>query len=100
MKTWEYRNDLTVSRGDMMTWYYEEKSRAVVKKYAGRWEVEVLIPTDDFGKLAPTRQYPWRLNICRTRVVDHSVRNTQSSAIAPIGGAYKTQKYWARIWNR
>ena len=97
---WDECTDVTIITRDTLPILWNPGTRAAVRKYADRWEVEVVIPTADFGKLGPTRQYPWGLNICRTRVVDRGVKNAQSFAIAPTGGPYRTQKYWARIWKR
>ena len=97
---WDECTDTTIITRDTLPGLWNPGTRAAVKKYADRWEVEVVIPTADFGKLGPTRQYPWGLNICRTRVVDRGVKNAQSFSLAPTGGPYKTQKFWARVWKR
>ena len=30
----------------------------------------MMIPTKDFGKTGPTKQYPWGIQVCRTRCAE------------------------------
>ena len=92
--------DITLINRDSMGILWNPGVKAVVKKYPDRWEADIMIPTDDFGKLGPTRTYPWGMNVCRTRISSRGVKNQINYSIAPTGGPYKDQKYWAKIWMR
>ena len=70
--------------------------KAVVRKYPDRWEVEIEIPTADFGTLGPTKQYPWGIQIGRTRMPGGG----KAYSIAPTGGAYRIQPKWGNLWVR
>lgn len=97
---WDESTDTAIISRDTLPVLWDPGTKAAVKKYSDRWEVEVIIPTADFGKSGPTRQYPWGINVCRTRIAGRDVRRQQTFSIAPTGGPYKLQKYWARIWTR
>ncbi len=92
--------DASIINRDTMPVMWNPGTKASVKIHPDRWEVEILIPTTDFGKLGPTKQYPWGINICRTRINSLGVQNQKNYSIAPTGGSYREQKYWARLWMR
>lgn len=60
-----------------------------VNKRGDRWEVEVSIPTRDFGTHGPTAEYPWGLNVERVRRAGGS-RESQSLAT-------EKPSSWARL---
>ena len=60
---WDECTDVTIITRDTLPILWNPGTRAKGNKYADRWEVEVVILTADFGKLGPTRQYPWGLNM-------------------------------------
>lgn len=92
--------DVSIITRDTLPDLWESGTKVCVEKYDDRWEMEMKIPTEDFGKLGPTRQYPWGINICRTRIADLGVRNQRCSSIAPTGDSFKLQKCWGQIWAR
>ena len=97
---WDESTDTAIVSRDTLPILWNPGTKAAVKKYSDRWEVEVIIPTADFGKTGPTRQYPWGVNVCRTRIAGRDFGRQQNFSIAPTGASYKLQKYWARIWSR
>ena len=98
---WDETTDVSIINRDSMGILWNPGTRAIVKSYPDRWEVEIMIPTGDFGKLGPTMQYPWGLNICRTRISSLGFSRQKGYCITPMGNnPFKTQKHWARMWMR
>jgi len=92
--------DVSIINRDTLPNLWESGARVWTKKFNDRWEVEMMIPTADFGKLGPSRQYLWGLNVCRTRIADLGVRNQECSSISPTGANFAFQKRWAQVWKR
>ncbi len=98
---WDETTDISIINRDSMGILWNPGVKAVVKTYPDRWEVEMMIPTKDFGKLGPTSQYPWGINICRTRISTLGFSGQKGYCIAPTGdGGYRNQRCWARMWVR
>ena len=98
---WDETTDVTIINRDSMGFFWNPGIKAVVKTYPDRWEVELMIPTADFGKMGPTMQYPWGLNICRTRISSLGFSRQKAYSIAPTGSnPYRAQKFWAKMWMR
>ncbi|MFA7160650.1 MAG: hypothetical protein WC299_15240, partial [Kiritimatiellia bacterium] len=68
-----------------------------IKKTDKSWIVELAIPARDFGKIGPTREFPWGLQIGRTR---HSRGRTENQALCPTGGGFNLTAKWANIWSQ
>jgi hypothetical protein len=71
--------------------------KAVVKKFDDRWTVEIMIPTKDFGNIGPTKDFPWGIQVGRTRFTGGEM---ECWAIAPTNGAYATLNKWGDLWMR
>lgn len=97
---WDESQDQTIIARDTLPLLWDPGCQAIVKKYDNRWEVEVRIPCKDLGVLGPTQQYPWGLQIGRTRIANLGSSSQRTFSLAPTGGAYKIQSKWARIWLR
>ena len=86
---WDETQDVTLITRDTLPTLWNPGTRAAVKKGDKRWTLELLIPTKDFGSLGPTRDYPWGVNVCRTRMAGGEM---ECSAISPTG-----EVFFARI---
>jgi hypothetical protein len=72
--------------------------KAVVKKYADRWEAEIMIPVKDLGQLGPTQEFPWGILVGRTRMLGGGPASHVGYSITPTGGAYATLPKWGKLW--
>lgn len=88
--------DATIVDRDTLPVLWNPGCRAIVKKYDDRWEVELEIPMADFGKIGPTKQYPWGIQIGRTRMQSGG----KTYSVAPTGGAYRIHRKWGNLWMR
>jgi len=59
--------DVTIVDRDTLPILWNPGTKAVVKKEKDRWTVEIMIPTQDFGKGKPTEANPWGIQVGRTR---------------------------------
>lgn len=94
---WDESRDVTIIDRDTLPLLWNPGTQAVVKKYDDRWEVEMSVPTKDLGKIGPTKQYPWGVQVGRTRFADGK---NESFRLAPGAGRYDTQTQWANLWMR
>lgn len=95
---WDETTDVAVIDRDTLPILWNPGVRAVVKKFPDRWTVEIVIPTKDFGNLGPTEEYPWGIQVGRTRFTGG---NDEAWAIAPTsGGPYRTLNRWGNLWMR
>ena len=95
---WDESTDVAIIDRDTLPILWNPGVKAAVKKLTGRWTVEVMIPTKDFGKLGPTQTFPWGIQVGRTRFTGG---HTQPWAIAPTsGGPYRTLNRWGNLWMR
>lgn len=90
--------DVAIVDRDTLPILWNPGCKAVVKKYDDRWEVELHIPVTDLGNLGPTRQYPWGLQIGRTRMAGE--KRYDAYSIAPTGGAYRILPKWRNLYVR
>ena len=79
---WDECRDATILARDTLPELWNPGIKAVVKKYKDRWTAEIIIPTKDFGSLGPAKDYPWGINVCRTRFADGRM---ELFAISPTG---------------
>lgn len=94
---WDETTDVAIIDRDTLPVLWNPGVKAVVKKLPDRWIVEILIPTQDLGKLGPTADYPWGIEVGRTRFTGGVVG---AWALAPTSGAYATPNRWANLWMR
>ena len=95
---WDESQDVTIVSRDTLPLLWNPGIAAVVKKEKTRWTAEIRIPTKDFGSLGPTMNYPWGINVCRTRLAGGPAEvytlspagNTQSPDMSKLGNL------WAR----
>ncbi len=90
-------HDATIVERDTLPVLWNPDCKAVVKKYDDRWTVELMIPTGDFGKLGPTKEYPWGIQVARTR---YAGGTSETFSLAPTGGRYDTMNKWGNLWMR
>ena len=95
---WDESTDVAIIDRDTLPILWNPGVKAVVKKFPDRWTVEILIPTNDFGKLGPTKTFPWGIQVGRSRFTGG---HTQPWAIAPTsGGPYRRLNRWGNLWTR
>ena len=93
---WDETTDVSIIERDTLPILWNPCTKAVVKKYDNRWTVELMIPAKDFGKLGPTQQYPWGIQIGRTRLTEGG----EVWALGTGSGAYATLNQWGNLWVR
>lgn len=90
--------DLVIIDRDTLPILWNPGTKAAVKKFADRWTAEIMIPTGDFGQLGPTQEFPWGIQVGRTRFTGGT---SEAWAIAPTsGGPYRTLNRWGNLWVR
>ena len=95
---WDESTDVAIIDRDTLPILWNPGVKAAVERLPDRWTVEIMIPTKDFGKLGPTKIYPWGIQVGRTRFTGG---HTQPWAIAPTsGGPYRTLNRWGNLWMR
>ncbi|MGM0601026.1 MAG: DUF4838 domain-containing protein [Candidatus Rifleibacteriota bacterium] len=97
---WDESTDVDIIDRDTLPILWNPGTKASVKKYDNRWEVEVRIPCDDLGKFGPSKSYPWGLEIGRTRISKLGFDNREAYSLVPTGGPYRVHSKWARMWMR
>ena len=91
--------DQTIVARDTLPLLWNPAIRTEVKKYDDRWEILLKIPTDDFGKRKPSKQFAWGIDIFRTRMVESNTKKTSVSALAPVGpGVFARQQRWGTMY--
>jgi hypothetical protein len=88
--------DVSIIERDSLPTLWNPGTKAFVKKYDDRWTVELLIPAADFGQLGPTQQYPWGIQIGRTRFAE----GVETWALGTGLGRYDTLNQWGNLWTR
>ncbi len=86
--------DVSILERDTLAELWNPGIKAVVKKYDDRWTLEMRIPTKDFGKTGPTKQYPWGIQVCRTRCAE----GMEWSSLGTGPGPYATLTQWGNLW--
>jgi hypothetical protein len=81
---WDETQDATLVTRDTLPLLWNPGTRVAVRKEKNRWTAEIMIPTKDFGTLGPTKDYPWGVNVCRTR---RAGGEPEFFATAPTGQA-------------
>ena len=95
---WDESTDVAIIDRDTLPILWNPGVQAAVKKEPDRWTVEILVPTKDFGQLGPTKEYPWGIQVGRTRFTGGT---PEAWAIAPTsGGPYRTMNRWGNLWMR
>lgn len=92
---WDRSTDTEIINRDTLDILWNPDIKSVVKKYDNRWVVELMIPTDDFGKIGPARQYPWGIQIGRTRMAGEKTE-FYSFGLGP--GGYGILNQWGNLW--
>jgi hypothetical protein len=93
---WDETTDVAIVARDTLPILWNPGVKAAVKKFPDRWTVEIMIPTKDFGKLGPTKTYPWGIQVGRTRFTGGT---SEVWVISPTsGGPYKTMNRWGNLW--
>ena len=94
---WDESTDVSIVERDTLPILWNPGTKAVVKKFDDRWTVEIMIPSKDFGNIGPTKEFPWGIQVGRTRFTGG---NAECWAIAPTNGAYATLNRWGDLWMR
>jgi hypothetical protein len=92
---WDESLDATIVDRDTLPILWNPGTKAVVRKFADRWTVEIMIPTKDFGAQAPTRTQPWGIQVARTRFTGGTAA---AWAIAPTAGPYARLNRWGDLY--
>ncbi len=79
---WKEAHDPALVERDTLPELWDPGIRTAVRRGEDRWSLEILIPTQDFGTLGPSRDYPWGINVGRTRRVGGA---PEFFAVAPTG---------------
>lgn len=66
-------------------------TKAVVKKHTDRWELEVAIPTGEFGHAGSSPRFPWGINVRRVR---RAGGDSEQQALTPPGPSEWAQLAW------
>jgi hypothetical protein len=82
-KIYDESQDVAIVERDTLPLLWNPGTKAAVRKDKYCWTAEISIPTADFGALGPTKDYPWGVNVCRTR---RAGGEPEFYAIAPAGG--------------
>ena len=90
---WDETTDVSILERDTLAELWNPGIKAVVKKYDDRWTLEMRIPTKDFGKTGPTKQYPWGIQVCRTRCAE----GMEWSSLGTGPGDYATLNQWGNL---
>jgi hypothetical protein len=94
---WDQCTDVSIVERDTLPILWNPGIKAVVKKFDDRWTVEIMIPSKDFGNIGPTKEFPWGIQVGRTRFTGGKM---ECWAIAPTNGAYATLNKWGDLWMR
>lgn len=94
---WDESQDVTIVDRCTLPLLWNPGTEAVVKRHEDRWELELMIPTADLGTIGPTKQYPWGVQVGRTRFTGSDY---QSFRLAPGTGRHDTQTQWGNLWMR
>ena len=96
---WDRSTDQTIVARETLPLLWSPKIQVTVKKYDDRWEALIRIPTEDFGKRAPSRQFAWGIDIFRTRMAGKNTQTPTVSALVPVGpGAFARPQKWGCIY--
>ena len=91
--------DQTIVARDTLPLLWNPEIRTTIKKYDDRWEALICIPTEDFGKRRPSKQFAWGIDIFRTRLAGDNTKNPAISALAPVGpGFFARQQRWGTMY--
>ena len=95
---WTETTDVATIERDTLPILWNPDIEVAVRKFPDRWTVEIEIPTEDLGKVGPTRTFPWGIQVARNRLTGgHPSR----WAIAPTSGQpVETTNLWANLWMR
>ena len=91
---WDESTDVSIIERDTLGILWNPGIKANVKKFDNRWTVELMIPTKDFGKNSPTEQFPWGIQVARTRFAE----GYEEWALGPGLGAYAEVNLWGNLW--
>ena len=95
---WDETTDVAIIERDTLPILWNPGVKAAVKTFPDRWTVEIMIPTRDFGELGPTKDYPWGIQVGRSRFTGGS---SEAWALAPTdGGPYRTLNRWGNLWMK
>ncbi len=95
---WDETTDMATIEKETLPILWNPGVKAAIKKYPDRWKAEIMIPTKDFGKLGPTKNYPWGVQVGRTRFTGGS---PEIWTVAPMErGPYKNTSNWGNLWMK
>jgi hypothetical protein len=77
---WDESQDVTIINRDTLPGLWNPGIKVAVKKGGNSWNVEIMIPTKDLGSIGPTQDFPWGINVCRSRLAGGA---SELSAISP-----------------
>ena len=77
---------------DTLPMLWVSGAKTAVKKLSDSWIIEFAIPTADFGKTRPSSNFPWLIQVSRTRVRNGKFLPPQ--ALAPTGKGFNDFTRW------
>ena len=93
--TWEQTTDPEAMGGAMQPLAWGKEVKTAVRKTDTYWDVEIWIPTDDFGSMkSPKREYPWGIQVGRSFSNPHR----RPQALAPTGAGYAVKTKWFDLY--
>ena len=91
---WDECRDLEIINRDALAVLWTPGTQANVKKAADGWEVEIAVPTKDFGRYGPSIKDAWGIRLTRVRPQRD---NTQVFALQ---GVTESKTTWRRLWKK
>lgn len=97
-KIWDESRDVTIIERDTLPLLWDPGVEAAVHKGDNGWSMELKIPTGDFGVMGPDKQFPWGINVCRTRWASGEM---EFYALSPTGrNRYADLTKLGNLWTR
>lgn len=94
---WTESTDSTIIARDTLPELWRPDIKSVVRKHDDHWTVELAVPLADFGQMTPTKEYPWGIQIARTRYADG---NPEFQALGTGEGGYNVITQWGNLWTK
>ena len=91
---WDESRDLEIINRDALAVLWTPGTQVHAEKFFDRWEVEIAVPTHDFGKTGPTINDPWGIALSRCR------RAGGTKEFSAWSNVTETPSSWRRLWKK
>ncbi|MBR4675505.1 MAG: DUF4838 domain-containing protein [Victivallales bacterium] len=91
---WDECRDLDIINRDALAVLWTPGTLVHVEKKADRWEVEVAIPTKDFGRYGPSVREPWGISFSRVRP------HGENRQVFGLKDVQALPSSWRRLWKK